>query len=269
MNIQFPNNSFIEAEYIHLGRNFQIGNNVQIKVRGKFVVGSFGRFGNNVTINAEEVSIGRHFYHYTDGLNIGGGGSQFPEATLSIGDRCVFHNNHINLARAIVIGNDVGLSPDVDIITHGFWNSVLDGYPTTYKGVLISDGVIVGQRSMILPEVTIGPYIVIGANSTVSRSLFNFNSVYAGNPAKFIRAIMPLSFEEKRNKLTEILERYNSLTSVPAVWDYPVINTEDATINVETKEIIGIETETTDKLRDFLRRYGIRIYTERPFLSLC
>lgn len=268
MNIQFPNNSFIEAEYIHLGKNFQIGNNVQIRVRGKFIVDSFGRFGNNVTINAEEVSIGKHFYHYTDGLNIGGGGSQFPEASLSVGDRCVFHNNYINLARAVVIGNDVGLSPDVDIITHGFWNSVLEGYPTTYKGILISDGVIVGQRSMILPGVTIGPNIVVGANSTVASSLLEFNSIYAGNPAKFIRTIKPLLFEEKRKKLTEILERFNSLASVHVVWNYPLINIEEATVNVETKEIIGIETETTDKLRDFLRRYGIRIYTERPFLSL-
>ena len=270
MNTQFGNNSFIEADFIDLGRDFQIGSNVKIKVRGKFVIGDFGRFGNNVTINAEEVVIGKHFYHYTDGLNIGGGGSQFPEAILKVGDRCVFHNNYINLARQVTIGNDVGLSPDVDIITHGFWNSVLEGYPTKYAGVVIYDGVIVGQRSMILPGASIADYVVIGAQSTVSGVLYIPKSVYAGNPAKFIRALKELTIEEKEKQFTDIMNRYIALSSKTYfVANYPCIFVGDAVINVEKQEITGTETEETDQLRDFLRRYGIRIYTERSFKSIC
>ena len=60
---------------------------------------------------------------------IGGGGSNFPYAKLHIGDRMVCHTGHINLASPVTIGNDVGLSHDVDLITHGFWYSILDGYP--------------------------------------------------------------------------------------------------------------------------------------------
>lgn len=266
----FPNNSFIEAEKIHLGLNFIIGTNVHIKVRGIFSIGNFGRFGDNVNINAQEVIIGNHFYHYTDGLDMGGGGSQFPEASLTVGDRCVFHNNYINLAREVVIGNDVGLSPDVDILTHGFWNSVLEGYPVMYAPVHIADGVIVGQRSLILPGRTIAKNVVIGASSTVTNDLAEENSVYAGNPAKFIRKITELTYEQKIYIMTEILSRYNLLGSyVKLEYDHPLIQLDDAIINVDTKEITGVETETTDKFRDFLRRYGIRIYTERPFISIC
>lgn len=264
-------NSSITADNIETGKNFSIGKNVRIIVRGKFTIGDYGRFGDNVTINAQEVTIGNHFFHYTDGLNIGGGGSQFPEAILRVGDRCVFHNNYINLAREVVIGNDVGLSPDVQILTHGFWNSILEGYPVSYKPVQISDGVIAGQRSMILPGVTIAKNVIIGANSTVSRSLLEENSIYAGNPAQFIRTVQEVSFQEKADIIMMLLSRYRELTDSfkKLFFTPPLVFIDDAIIDVEAKTLVGIETETTDKFRDFLRRYGIRIYTERPFKSLC
>ena len=36
-------------------------------------------------------------------------------------------------------------------------------------------------------------------------------------------------------------------------------------VNLETGECGGDENEVTDAFRDFLRRYGVRVYTERPF----
>lgn len=270
MHMEFPNNSKIDAAEIQIGRDFQVGSNVHIKVRGSFTIGDFGRFGDNVSINAERVLIGDHFFHYTAGLNVGGGGSQFPDAELIIGSRCVLHNNYINLARGVFIGNDVGLSPNVDVITHGFWNSVLEGYPTNYVEVHIDDGVIVGQRSMILPGAYIAKNIVIGANSTVSGRLESPKSIYAGCPARFVREIREPSLEEKIQMLTEILSRYNLLGASynRLEFDYPFITLDDALINVEAKTLIGTETITTDKLRDYLRRHGIRIYTDRSFVSL-
>ena len=40
------------------------------------------------------------------------------------------------------------------------------------------------------------------------------------------------------------------------------------TINVETKEYEGEENNITEDFRDYLRRYGIKIYTTRPFGNL-
>lgn len=263
-------NSFIQASGTpQIGRNFQMGKNVQIKVRGKVVIGDFCRFGDDVSITAENLTIGDHFYHYTSGLRIGGGGSQFPDANITIGDRCVLHNNYINLAQPVYIGSDVGLSPDVDIITHGFWQSVLDGYPTKYARVNIGEGVIVGQRSMILPGVSIRNNIVIGAQSVVTRNLIVPNSIYAGNPAKFIREIVPLPYDQRRQQLYDIITRFNHLAKSNVFVNYPYVEIKNiCQINVEQKQLHGLENEDTDKLRDYLRRYGIRIYTERPFVSV-
>lgn len=268
MRIDYDNNSFIEATSIEIGSNFKIGSNVKIKVRNNFKIGSNCVFNNDVNINAYDVFIGDYFFHLTPGLNIGGGGSQFPEAIIKIGDRCVLHNNYINLAHNIIIGNDVGISPDVDILTHGFWNSALEGYPYAYKPVKINDGVILGQRSFILMGVEIETNCVIGANSTVTKSLLRANSVYAGNPARFIRRILPISTEQKISISNEIMNRYKSLTNISFIYEYPLIKINEATINLENKTISGLEDDDTDRFRDFIRRYGIKIYTPRGFKSL-
>jgi acetyltransferase-like isoleucine patch superfamily enzyme len=269
--INLKNNSYIHADEIIIGKDFSVGNNVHIDVRGTFKIGNYSRFGDDVTIKAESVDIGDHFFHYTPGLLIGGGGSQFPEAILKIGNRCVLHNNYFNLCCPITLGNDVGMSPDSDIITHGFWNSVLEGYPTKYDGVVLGDGVIIGQRTLILMGVTISKNIVVGANSTVSKSLLSNKSIYAGNPAKFIKPILEPSYEHKLKIFDDIIARYKFLVKenyISLKYKYPIVLLNDAIINVETKEIVGTQDETTDKFRDHIRRYGIKIYTERPFLGL-
>ena len=48
---------------------------------------------------------------------------------------------------------------------------------------------------------------------------------------------------------------------------YPLIRVNMFIVNVETLGYEGIETEETDDFRDYIRKWGIRIYTERPFKS--
>jgi acetyltransferase-like isoleucine patch superfamily enzyme len=268
----FPNHSLIEAGTISLGEKTSIGKNVCIRIRGEFRLGDFSRIGDNVQIQGEEVLIGRHFYH-TDGLVIGGGGSQFFYAKLTIGDRCVMHNNYINLCRPVVIGNDVGFSPDVQIITHGFWNSVLEGYPVRYDSVHIGEGVIIGQRSMILMGVQIAKNCVVGAQSVVSKSLRKEKCIYAGNPAKLIREIETPPIIVQIDLLDKLLGEYRKFIShyysPPKIeMDFPKVHIEEFYLNVATGESYGEESKTTDDFRDYLRRYGIRVYTERPFGGL-
>jgi len=270
MELNYPEkNSKIVADIIEVGKDFSVGHNVDIKVRGTFKVGDYSRFGNDVTINAENVIIGDHFLHMTPGLKVGGGGSQFKDANLTIGDRCVIHNNYLNLAMAITLGNDVGLSPDVDFLTHGFWESMLEGFPVKYGKIDIGDHVIIGQRSFIMMDVSIAPYSVIGANSTVTKSLNIPRAIYAGNPARLIREIAEPSLITKKNMFNNILEKYVAIARPKQIEiRYPEIFLGDVYINVETKTIFGKENLESDKLRDFLRRFGIKIYSARPFQSL-
>ena len=181
----------LKAGSKHISDDCEWGNNVNIDVKGELRVGKRCRFGDNIHIRGNNAIFGDDLF-CSGGLRIGGGGRQHPNANFSIGDRCTIHNNFINVCEPVVIGNDVGLSPDVAILTHGYWQSVLGGYPTRFEGVVINDGAIVGYRTLIMMGVEIGKNCVIGANSVVTRNTIE-DSVYAGNPAKFIRDILTIT----------------------------------------------------------------------------
>ncbi len=265
------NNVRIVANDISIGRNVQFGKNIDVNIRGNFELGDFSRLGSDTQIRGNNVKFGKHLFN-SSGLRIGGGGRQHPNANFEIGDRCTIHNNFINVCEPVVIGHDVGLSPDTSILTHGYWLSVLEGFPASFSGVTIGNGVIVGFKSLIMMGVSIADDAVIGANSTVTKSIPE-KGIYAGSPAKFIKKIVPLTHDERILKIKDIIEthympiaNYHGLNPMIKL-DYPYIELNDFKFNVETFEYWGVEDEETDDLRDYIRKWGIRIYTERPFVS--
>jgi len=267
-------NISIKAMDIKIGKNVLFGNNIDVYINGVFSIGDRSRLGNNINIRGNNISFGNDLFH-TRGLSIGGGGGGRDNSTanLTIGDRCTIHNNHINIAKEVKIGNDVGLSPEVTIYTHGFWLSVLEGYPAKFAGVKIEDGAIIGYRSIILPGVVIHKNAVIGAGSVVTKNIEG-NTICAGNPARFIRKINPLSKEDKIQKLSEIIDEYKKIAEYHKIHpsiivDYPIITFNNNCIfNVETLTFHGIEDEETDDFRDYMRRWGLRFYSDRPFKSI-
>ena len=267
---EYENNVRIAAEEIHIGRGVTFGCNVDISIKGIFSVLDYSHIGNNTHIRGNNVHIDEHFYG-SGGLRVGGGGAMNPTANLFIGKRCVMHNNFINLCERVIIGDDVGLSPEANILTHGYWQSVLEGYPAKFAPVTIKNNVIIGYRSLIMPNVTIEEGCVIGAQSVVSKDISE-KGIYAGSPAKRVGDIKPLTATQKENLLIEVLDEYmkiapyhNVTTSIRL--EYPWIVMGGLHMNVETFDYVGYETEDTDDFRDFLRKFGIRIYTHRPFKS--
>lgn len=265
------NNIRIIAEEINIGEKVHLGKNIDVNIKGSFEIGDFSRLGNDTQIRGNHIKFGKHLFN-SSGLRIGGGGRQHPNANFEIGDRCTIHNNFINVCEPVIIGNDVGLSPETSILTHGYWLSVLEGFPASFCGVTIGNGVIVGYRSLIMMGVSIADYSVIGANSTVTKSIIE-KGIYAGSPAKFIKKIVPLSEEEKFRKTNEIIyeyylpiAKYHGLNP-NIIINYPIIELNNFRFNVETFEYWGKEDEETDDLRDYIRKWGIRIYTERQFIS--
>jgi acetyltransferase-like isoleucine patch superfamily enzyme len=261
----------IEAEEIIIGKNVSFGRNISISLTGAFMIGDHSRLGDDVEIHGRNVFIGEHLYH-SFGLRVGGGGSNGPISSLYIGDRCTIHNNLINICKPVTLGNDVGLSEDVTLMTHGFWLSVLDGFPASFSGIVIGSGTIIGYRSLVLPGVWTANNVVVGAQSVVSDPLDVESGIYVGNPAKFVRAVNPLAPGVKVKKLIDIakdyrdIARYHGITDIPYIA-YPLVYFRDFVINVETFEYSGVEDEETDDFRDYMRKWGIRIYTERPFAS--
>lgn len=265
-------NIAIKAAEIRIGKNVSFGSNIKVALKGVLEIGDFSRIGNDTEILGNNASFGKHLFH-SSGLRIGGGGRQNPDADFSIGDRCTIHNNFINVCEPVVIGDAVGLSPETGILTHGYWLSVLEGFPASFEGVKIGDGAIIGYRSLIMMGTSIAPECVVGAQSVVSKSL-DRKGIYAGSPAKFIRDIQPLSLEQRLIKVEEILEKYKPIAEYHGIdltgkmqLDYPKLRFKDFLMDLETFECFGDEDAETDDLRDYLRKWGIRLYTERGFAS--
>jgi acetyltransferase-like isoleucine patch superfamily enzyme len=267
-------NVYIEANNIEIGNNVKFGKDISIKVYDTFKVGDNSIIGDRFSANGENIEIGEYFYNGpTDsrGMVIGGGSAKFPFSKLKIGSGMVCHTGHINLAQPVNIGNDVGLSHDVDLITHGFWTSVLEGYPRLFKGINIGNNVIVGWKTIIMSGVNICDNVVIGSHATVTKSLTTEKGIYVGSPAKLVSTITEPVEETKTKMLADIVEDFCELISYYEVarldisGEYPTLLVNDLVIDVKRMTYTGTHDEVTDAFRDFARRYGIRLYSPRGF----
>ena len=110
---------------------------------------------------------------------------------VSIGDRCLIGKGSGIVGHfSITIGNDVWTGHHVYITdqNHGYEDvSVpISRQSQPERAVIIGDGSWLGHGSIILPGVTIGEHVVIGANSVVTKDIPSF-SVAVGSPARVIR----------------------------------------------------------------------------------
>jgi len=119
--------------------------------------------------------------------------------------------------------------------------------------------------------VEIADYCVIGAQSSVTKSLPS-KGIYAGTPAKFIKEIIKPNEEHRLIKAEHIINEYKKIASyhnlAPSIQiSYPWVEIENFRVNFETFDYEGTEDIITDDFRDYIRKWGIRIYTKRPFAS--
>lgn len=90
----------------------------------------------------------------------------------------------------ISLGNNVHITDGVKFITHDGGTLIYRQYVPDLeitKPIVIGNDVFIGMNSLILPGVTIGSNVVIGAGSVVTRDIPS-NSVAAGVPAKVIKS---------------------------------------------------------------------------------
>ncbi|MGL4731217.1 MAG: DapH/DapD/GlmU-related protein [Clostridium sp.] len=120
----------------------------------------------------------------------------------------------------IEIGNNVNITENVTILTHGYDLAVImnkygDLYGSSGK-VKIGNNVFIGIKSTILKGVTIGDNVIIGANSLVNKDIPN-DVVVAGNPARIIMTLD--EYKEKRkkeyiNEAKELIREYKKAYGV-------------------------------------------------------
>ena len=110
---------------------------------------------------------------------------------IEIGENFYSNHNLIILdANKVKFGNNVFIAPNCGFYTAGH---PLD-YETRNKGlkyakpIKVGNNVWIGGNAIVLPGVTIGDNVVIGAGSVVNKDIPS-NSVAVGNPCKVIKAI--------------------------------------------------------------------------------
>ncbi len=117
-----------------------------------------------------------------------------PGAVLLIKKNSGLSGCTINCAKKIVIGEYVGIGSNVTIYDTDF-HAIEPCYrrydninKTKIEEVIIEDYAWIGANSIVLKGVVVGYSSVLGAGSIATKNIEPF-SVYAGNPAKFIKKI--------------------------------------------------------------------------------
>ena len=275
--------SKIIANNIDIHDSVVIGDNVNIHC-DSIKIGEFGRIGNNVNITCKNFEADEWLY-ICDNVEVGRGGCNSPNSNVKIGKHVgIFEGTIINPSESIEIGDDVGIGGEVMIWTHGAWLDITQGFPSDFGPVKIGNRVWLPARSIVLPNVSIGDDTVIGIGSVINRDLPS-GCFAAGSPCKVIKKnCYPkvLTNEELQKKCLEITSDWCKLHKDKNIKDVFVSCSIEGVItlkqgtdtmlfthyDINKKEMIGYSNEVSEDLRDYLRRRGIKIYTDRPFESI-
>ncbi len=83
----------------------------------------------------------------------------------------------------IRIGNNCSIANDARLLAHDATTFKFTGGHTRLGKIEIKDNCFIGERTIILPDVTIGPNVLVAAGSVVNRDIPP-NSCVAGVPAR-------------------------------------------------------------------------------------
>jgi acetyltransferase-like isoleucine patch superfamily enzyme len=146
------------------------------------IIGNYFSTGQNVSIR-ENNKIGN---------NVSIGSSSTIEFDNIIGDGTRIHSGCF--LEMVNIGRDVFIGPNV-VFTDDPHPMKCPHYKKCRGGVIVEDLAKIGANSTILPGRRIGKNSLIGAGSVVVKDVPP-NTVFAGNPAKFIKNIDDLKCEK-------------------------------------------------------------------------
>ena len=269
----------INANNIDIHETVEIGNNVRITC-DTIKLGKFCKIGDNVTIDCKTFESDEWLFMW-DGVEIGRGGCYGPNSSVKIGKGVgIFENTIINPSESVEIGDNCGIGAEVMIWTHGAWLDVLQGFPADFGPVRIGKNVWLPARSIVLPNVSVGDNVVIGINSIINRDLPS-GCFAAGAPCKVIKEkVYPkkVTLSEQSILVKNIVGKWYDLHETKGIdgvqtkyesGKIKLIQGENITIyDISNKSIKGYVNNVSEDLRDFLRRNGIKIYTDRFFSSM-
>lgn len=180
---------FVATKNFFVLLNSKIYSKLFYKCGSNFVIG----LGANIS-SPERISIGDDVVVGESAWFSVAPATSAQSAVLIIGDR-----TYIGRFSTIACVSSVEIESDVLISDRVFIGDALHSFgdltqPIKDQGVFDAGSVKIGQGSWvgigvsILPNVTIGKHVIVGANSVVTHSIPDF-SVVAGAPAKLIRSL--------------------------------------------------------------------------------
>jgi acetyltransferase-like isoleucine patch superfamily enzyme len=116
---------------------------------------------------------------------------------VQIGKNCSINTVNFGTEPYLIkIGNHVQITNDVKFFCHGAAWVFREKHPNfdTFGKIEVKNNVYIGNNSLIMPGVTIGNDVIIGAGSVVTKSVQD-GLIVAGNPARVIGRVDDL--EEK------------------------------------------------------------------------
>jgi acetyltransferase-like isoleucine patch superfamily enzyme len=168
-----PNIELISPKQIKIGKNCEIRKNCVLDARSKkefsILIGDNIRIKDNVNISSYGGEI-----HIGSNVLIGRNSTIFGHGNVKIGN-----NSMISPNVSIISSNHICyISKELCFQEMGFTRVQID----------IGNNVWIGCNSVIIPGAIIPDNVIIGAGSVVNKIL-KPNSIYAGNPVKFIKNI--------------------------------------------------------------------------------
>ena len=281
-DVVFGKNVSIRADRVDISDHVIFGDDISIVCRGNFKIGHHGIVASRSTIQCNNLTVGDWLYS-CDGLEIGAGGCNSKDSNVAIGNRVgIFERVLINPNFSVTIGNDCGIGREVQIWTHGAWLDPLAGFPSDFGPVSIGNNVWLPARSIMLPNSAIGDNCVVGINSVINSKIPS-GSFAAGIPARVVRDnVYPAQLSA--SEVTEFIRGVITDWKVQIGYKAPKLGFRVECFNIDkirldisgeqtvfdcgNKLVFGATNPYSEDMRDFLRRRGIKIYTDDFFKSI-
>ncbi len=272
----------VESQKVDIDPKTKIAPDADIVASDSVYIGEYAFILPGFRAHCRSLYIGRHCY-IGEGVGIGGGGSNGPNAHVLIGERSLIaERSFINCAESVTIGEHVAFGYETQIWTHGVWQPVVDGFgKQKQEPVKIGNEVWLPSRCQVMPGVEIGDNVVVGMGSLVNKSLPP-GCVAVGRPAKVIQEnVYPstISIDDLNEELERLIPLYMVMAddkgfkprigfSVDSVLTFSYEG-EKVEFNTRTKEFSPLYISAyAEDFRDFLRRNGFGFYGGGFFESI-
>jgi acetyltransferase-like isoleucine patch superfamily enzyme len=174
----------LDAPEIDVGPGTVVGRGARIEARRITIQGRV-RIGRGVVVRVHRLAMAWRTV-LDDRVEVAGDPDD-AQSVLAMGMHSwIFPRCFVNVARPVVLGRNAGVGGASFVFTHGYWLSQIRGFPVAYGPVRLRDDVWVPWNCTILPGVTIGSRVVLGAGAVVNRSLPD-DALAVGVPARVVR----------------------------------------------------------------------------------